>query len=71
MENKIIDARGLSCPQPVVCTMKALKSEEKNFTVLVDAEASKENVIRFLNKNGMTVEVEENSGEYSIKASGK
>ncbi len=71
MENKFIDARGLSCPQPVVCTMKALQSGEKDFTVLVDSEVAKENVTRFLNKNGMNVEISENNGEYSIKASGK
>ena len=48
MQEIIVDARGLSCPEPVVRTKKALL-ENAAFTVLVDNETSKENVIRFCN----------------------
>jgi TusA-related sulfurtransferase len=42
-----IDARGLSCPQPVLMFMDAVKSvSDKELIVLVDTEASKENVSR-------------------------
>ncbi len=43
---KEIDCRGLSCPEPVICTKKALK-EDSQIDVLVDNRASLENVKRF------------------------
>ena len=46
MTDYTVDARGLSCPEPVVRTKKAFDAHQ-NFTVLVDNETSKENVIRF------------------------
>lgn len=41
-----VDARGLSCPQPVVLTNKAIEAGADNLEVLVDNEVSKENVLR-------------------------
>ena len=42
-----IDARGFSCPQPVLMFMEAVKSGNENkIIVLVDTDASKENVSR-------------------------
>ena len=42
-----IDARGFSCPQPVLMFMEAIKSEnESEIIVLVDTDTSKENVSR-------------------------
>jgi len=42
-----IDARGFSCPQPVLMFMEAVRSgKEKQIIVLVDTDASKENVTR-------------------------
>jgi selenium metabolism protein YedF len=52
-----IDARGLSCPQPVILTKKAL--EEGGFElleVLVNSESSRENVARFATHGGHQVE---------------
>ena len=49
MADYTVDARGLSCPEPVVRTKKAFDAHQ-NFTVLVDNETSKENVIRFCDK---------------------
>lgn len=43
-----VDARGLSCPEPVVRTKKAFEANN-SFTVLVDNETAKENVVRFCN----------------------
>jgi hypothetical protein len=34
MTEKTLDARGLSCPQPVVLTQKAIKDGSRNFTVI-------------------------------------
>ena len=43
----IVDARGLSCLQPVVLTnKKMLEMGKGTFEVLVDTETSKENVSR-------------------------
>ena len=43
-----VDARGYSCPEPVIMTRKALMSKEAEYTVLVDNTASRENVCPFL-----------------------
>jgi tRNA 2-thiouridine synthesizing protein A len=43
-----IDARGLSCPQPVILTQKAVSEGKKNFEVIVDSEVCLENVTRFI-----------------------
>jgi tRNA 2-thiouridine synthesizing protein A len=42
-----VDARGLSCPQPVIMTLDEIKKgNEKEIIVLVDTDTSKENVTR-------------------------
>jgi tRNA 2-thiouridine synthesizing protein A len=42
-----IDATGLSCPQPVLLAMRAFKEMVRgNIEILVDNEASRENVSR-------------------------
>jgi len=50
---KIVDARGLLCPKPLILTKKALKEVGVNekFLVLIDNETSKQNVERFLKDN--------------------
>jgi len=46
---KEIDCRGLACPAPVLQTKEALEREHPNvIKVVVDNEASKENVSRFM-----------------------
>ena len=44
---KTIDARGLSCPEPVVLTRNAMMSGEAAYEVIVDNNTSKENVTRY------------------------
>ena len=61
---RILDARGLACPQPVILTRKAL--EEGGFDlleVLVDSPSSRENVARFAAYAHCTVEGTEASGD--------
>ena len=36
METIKVDARGLSCPQPVLLTMEALKQDAARYEILVD-----------------------------------
>lgn len=68
MSETTVDARGLSCPQPVLMAMDQMKKMQNGtFTVLVDAEASRENVIRAAGGQGWeATATEENDGEYHI-----
>jgi len=51
-----VDARGLSCPQPVLMTIDAIKAEKRGeIEVLVDTETSKENVSRAAENQGWDV----------------
>ena len=44
---KTLDARGLSCPEPVIMIRKAMASKEKRYEMIVDNQTSKENVTRY------------------------
>ena len=51
-----VDARGLSCPQPVILTLNEIKKgKDKNLIVLVDTDTSKENVTRAAENSGCKV----------------
>lgn len=63
---KTIDARGLSCPEPVILLRRALASGENAYTVLVDNAVSKENVTRCAQHQGYQVAVKEENGEYTL-----
>ncbi len=52
----LIDTRGLSCPQPVLMVFPHLSGAEP-LDVLVDNNASQENVSRAARKQGWAVEV--------------
>ncbi len=69
MEKKVVDARGLSCPQPVLLTKQALASKGSLYEVLVDNGTAKENVTRFATNNGYAVEVSEQDGDYVLTLS--
>lgn len=46
---KSIDARGLACPQPVImCRKVIMEGGLDEIEVVVDNEAARENVVRFL-----------------------
>ncbi len=62
-----IDARGLSCPLPVIKTKKALaEAENRQVEVLLDEEVALENVRRLARDKGYTVQVAEENGEYRL-----
>lgn len=66
---KRIDTSGLSCPEPVIMTKKAVKGLDGGIEVVVDNVASRENVTRFLEATGFTVErIDEGKG-WLLKAS--
>jgi len=55
---KVIDARTLACPQPVVLTKKALEEADEVITI-VDNEAARDNVSRLGKYQGCEVTVEQ------------
>lgn len=63
-----IDARGFSCPQPVLMFMETVKSENENkIIVLVDTDTSKENISRAAeNKNYNVRDIQHQGDEYRI-----
>jgi tRNA 2-thiouridine synthesizing protein A len=65
---QIVDARGLSCPQPVLMTIEEIKNTGKGeIEVLVDTDTSKENVSRAATSKGWQVRnVAEEGGGYRI-----
>jgi len=64
---KQIDARGLSCPQPVILTQKAIKDTAENFKVMVNSVVSRENVLRCVQKNRLQAEVTEEGDDFIIE----
>lgn len=42
-----IDARGLSCPEPVILTKKVLQENGSPLTVLVDNQVAVQNILRY------------------------
>ena len=67
--SKTIDARGLSCPQPVMMVLQEIKTGATNeITMMVDTDTAKENVSRAAVSKGWTVAgTSESGGVYSIK----
>ena len=52
---KVIDARGLSCPEPVVLLRAAMQSGEAAYQILVDNHASRENTTRYAQHQGLSL----------------
>lgn len=62
-----IDARGRSCPEPVLMTKETLEGDEHDqIKVLVDTHVAVENITRYAQGKGCTVNVVENGDEYQI-----
>lgn len=64
-----VDARGLSCPQPVLLTLAKIKALGRgDLEVLVNNETSKENVSRAASGQGWSVtDVLEENNEFTLK----
>ena len=61
-----LDARGLSCPEPVILISRAMKSGESEYEITVDNRVSRENVTRYAEHQGYTVFVTEADGEFTL-----
>ncbi|MGB9594122.1 MAG: sulfurtransferase TusA family protein, partial [Anaerolineae bacterium] len=55
--SKIVDARGLPCPQPVILTRNALQ-EAESVTTIVDNDTARQNVQRMAQSMNADVRVE-------------
>ena len=64
----MIDARGQSCPIPVVMVQDAVKkgNNPSELQVKVDAMVCVENISRYAASQGYTVSTEETDGEYTL-----
>jgi len=66
---KTLDARGLDCPAPVLMTKDAVEKDNLNVVeVIVDNEAAKENVCRFLGSQHFSVTASLEGNDYKISA---
>ena len=65
---KTVDARGLSCPEPVILTRDAMGGGEKAYQVIVDNQTACENVSRYIRSQGYRVTIAEQDGEYTLSA---
>ncbi len=65
--SQIIDARGLSCPQPVIVTDRKMKELGRGvFEVLVDMETAKENIARLAQQSGWKIETKQEGGNIRL-----
>ena len=63
---EILDARELSCPEPVIMLSKAMMSKENKYQMIVDSPTAKENVSNYGKKQGYNVNITEQNGEYTL-----
>jgi tRNA 2-thiouridine synthesizing protein A len=53
--NNVVDARGLSCPLPVLKAKEAIEKGDEKIEVLVDNNTALENVTRLAKSKGFAV----------------
>lgn len=63
-----IDTCGMSCPQPVLMTKKAIDKKPDNLEIIVDNNVARANVERFLNKSGYSINIREEDELFIIGA---
>ena len=65
---KIVNAKGMSCPRPLMLTKKALQKLNvgEEMIVLIDNKISRENVERFLSENGAESVCTEGNGVFKL-----
>ena len=61
-----VDARGCSCPEPVIMVKTARAQEHDKITVLVDNQTALENIKRFADKNNHSVSIEDTEDYYKL-----
>ena len=61
-----VDARGLSCPEPLMLTAEAIKSDSSPVKVLVTEPHQKTNVEKFAKDKGKKTTTTEKGSEFEI-----
>lgn len=64
--NMTVDARGLSCPQPVILAQKAIANGKFPIEIYVDTVTSRENVRRMAEHLGCRVEITPQGDEFKL-----
>ena len=64
-----VDARGLSCPLPLMRAKKAVEGSPEKLVVLVDSGTAKANVSNMLADEGYDVSVTDDADGFRIEAS--
>lgn len=68
MSTKKVDARGLSCPQPVVLVDRAIADGHTDLEILVNNEVARENVSRLLGRRGLKADIRQDGSDIIIRA---
>lgn len=63
---KMVDARGLDCPQPVILTKQAMDSGARDITTVVNTSIARENVSKLGQSQGYEVRIADQGGEFHI-----
>ncbi|MGN0345002.1 MAG: sulfurtransferase TusA family protein [Lachnospiraceae bacterium] len=63
----LIDARGYSCPEPVIMLKKAMAGGESSYEMLVDNRVSVENATRYATHQGYRVDVTEEGNDFRLR----
>ncbi len=63
-----INTCGMSCPQPVLMTKKALDTHPEGVDIIVDNNVAKGNVERFLKNSGYKISVTDLEDTFIIEA---
>ncbi|MDO4581668.1 MAG: sulfurtransferase TusA family protein [Bacillota bacterium] len=67
----MIDARGVSCPEPLLMLKKAMAGKEAEYIELVDSRVAVENITRFAGHQGYAVSCTEIDDYYQLTISKK
>lgn len=63
---KIVDARGLSCPEPLMLTAEALKNAKEPVKILVTEPHQRTNVEKFAKDHGKKTKTTETDDGFEV-----
>lgn len=64
-----MDARGRSCPEPVLLTKKAVSQHPEGVQVMVDNTTARDNIKRFAGSQGYSVQVKQDGENFVLTLS--
>ena len=65
-----LDARGISCPEPLLMLKNALKTQAQ-LAMLVDSKAALDNCEGYAKKQGFTVDIEKEGDTFNMLIAAK